>query len=183
VSRFESGRVRRFATPIDAEPRLCASVSSMLRAAVKLPVSQPRILRPLRCSSTRWVHDRERSIPPTSRGSGLSRGTHPRLIFYPSSRAGARLPETVPSRSGHECCGTFSVAVARRDPTQLRARSARETCRRLERSMRLSRSLRWAEPPSSHIATAQSPICGRPRQSQSAARASRRRQTAGDTTA
>lgn len=53
----------------------------------------------------------------------------PVLAFDPGARGFARPPETVQSRPGHGCCGTVSVAVARRDPTQLRTRSARETRR------------------------------------------------------
>ena len=58
------------------------------------------------------------SVRVDSRGSGSSLGGDPVLAFYPSSHARARLPETVQSRSGHVGCGTFSVSVARGDPSQ-----------------------------------------------------------------
>ncbi len=50
------------------------------------------------------------------------------LAFYPSSRACARLPETVQSQSGHVCCGTSPWRSQQRPYTN-RTRSARETRR------------------------------------------------------
>ena len=47
----------------------------------------------------------------THAGSALGPGT-PGLAFYPSTRASARLPETIQSQAEHECCGTLFVTVA-----------------------------------------------------------------------
>ena len=80
----------------------------MLRAAVKLPLNKRLTFSPHAGPGTSWVDD-------------------PVLVFYPSSRACARPPETVQSQSGHVCGGTLFVAVAVARPFANRTRRARET--------------------------------------------------------
>ncbi len=93
----------------------------MLRAAVKLRIVYracgrcgPRVL----CAVRSRVAQRRRS-PLLTRVRRCVWVHDPVLVFYPSSHACARLPETVQSQSGHVCGGTFFVAVAAsRNPTR-----------------------------------------------------------------
>ena len=89
-----------------------AFVSSMLRAAVKLP---------LNASSCSLPHA----------GRVTTRVNDPVLDFYPSARACARLPETVQSRS-RTCVRRYPLRGGRplARPVANRTRRARETRRR-----------------------------------------------------
>jgi len=172
-------------------------VASMLRAAVKLPLSDVRSQRvpssppppkpaprPRAGRRRRPSHERRRadaSVPPHA-GLGVSAGRQPGARLLSGTRTSGRSPEAViASAQTRERRHLLRDGRGVRPPT-LRAHRAREPRRAAGAPTRLSRSHPSARRRSSHSATTQSAACAPPPRCRCGAPVCRRRQSSSGTT-